>query len=276
MLKIYYLVFPVFLVILGSVPLMAQTPNQPDTGEGDRIRIRDSEIYYEVYGEGPPVVLLHGGLGSTSDFDSIIPGLSASYRLYAIDSPGHGRSSHIDSLSYPLIADYIAECIKALNLGQAGIVGYSDGAIIGMLVAAKLPERIKYLVFGAGALNPGSSTPEGLKMLRDIHPGILPDYMAESFRKKSPNPERWEEFVLLSKEMWLEDVWIPEGILSEIDIPVLLVYGDRDPFIPLAHGMKIHESLTNSQLCVLPGSGHAIYKQPGLLLPVLTNFMSGN
>jgi pimeloyl-ACP methyl ester carboxylesterase len=253
---------------------LGQSSKTIGSNDGKYVRVFDAEIYYEIYGEGYPLLLLHGGLGSIADFDKLIPGLSQHFQLIAIDSPGHGRSQHVDSLSYQIIARYIVELISKLDLEEAGIVGYSDGAIAGMLVAHMVPDIVKKLVFSGGALSPHDGKPEGLEMLRTIRPDMLPEQMAVAYKEKSPNPDRWEEFVYFSKDMWLQDVWIPEDILPGIETDVLILFGDRDQYVPLEHALEIYRALPLSELCVLPDLQHDVFKHPKLVQPVLIDFLS--
>ena len=274
--KLNKLIITVF--ILGffiSYKSLSQSSIEYGSNNGKYIEINQTKIYYEEYGEGTTtVIMLHGGLGSISNFQNVIPELSKHFKLIAIDSPSHGRSQSIDSLSYPILADYIVEMIDKLKLDEVNIVGYSDGAIIGMLVANIKPEKIKKLVFGAGALNPKASKPEGLQMLQTISPEILPEEFAVSYKNKSPNPEHWEKFVYDSKEMWLQEVWIPKEILPQIHCKTLILFGDRDPFIPLSHTIDIYNILPNSELFILPNTYHNIFDNPKLVNPILINFLT--
>ena len=264
-----------YLILLAGNPLFAQPVIDYGSNGGQYIKVNNTDIYYEEYGEGEPVLLLHGGMGSISNFRNTIPGLAKHFKLIAIDSPGHGRSESIDSLSYKILAEYTVGMVEALNLDKPHIIGYSDGAIIGMLAAHMAPDKIDKLVFGAGALNPHISTPEGLQMLQNISPETLPEDFEKSYKAKSPNPENWTNFVYASKRMWLDDVWIPKEILPKIDSEVLVLFGDRDPFIPLSHSLEIHEALPKSALCILPEVAHNVYDNPEKVNPVLVAFLSG-
>ena len=256
---------------------ISQSSIEYGSNNGKYIEINHTKIYYEEYGEGTTtVIMLHGGLGSISNFQNVIPELSKHFKIIAIDSPSHGRSQSIDSLSYQILANYIVEIIDKLKLDEVNIIGYSDGAIIGMLVANMEPEKIKKLVFGAGALNPKASKPEGLLMLKSTSPEILPEEFAISYKNKSPNPENWEKLVYNSKEMWLEEVWIPREILPQINCKTLILFGDRDPFIPLSHAIDIYDTLPNSGLFILPNTYHNIFDNPKLVNPVLINFLTQN
>lgn len=264
------------LFLLINFQLLGQSKVEYGSNNGQYLEVNNTKIYYEQYGEGTPVLLLHGGMGSISNFNTLIPDLSKHFKLIAIDSPSHGRSYSIDSLSYNIIADYVVKIVDKLSLDKIDIVGYSDGAIVGMLVADKIPNKINKIVFGAGALSPHASKPEGLKLLQNFSPEILPEEYAASYKKKSPNPNHWEEFVYNSKEMWLQGIWISKEILSKIESKVLVLFGDRDPFIPLNHSIEIYNDLPNGELCILPNTYHDIFKNSKITNDITITFLSEN
>ena len=271
-----YIIKIILLFLFANSQLFGQSQIDYGSNQGQYVKVNNTNIYYEEYGEGHPVLLLHGGMGSISNFQKLIPNLSKHFRLIAVDSPSHGRSESIDSLSYNILAEYVVKIVDKLNLNRLDIIGYSDGAIVGMLVANMMPEKIDNLVFGAGALKPSASRPAGLKMLQNISPETLPEEFETSYKKKSPNPNHWEEFVYNSKEMWLQDIWIPAEILPKIQSKVLVVFGDRDQFIPLNHSIDIYKALPNSQLCILPKIYHDIFNNPETTNPILIKFLSEN
>ena len=265
-----------YMALLLSNQIAAQSAIDYGSNDGQYIEIKSTNIYYEEYGEGTPTLLIHGGLGNISNFKMVIPELSKHFKLLAIDGPSHGRSQSVDSLSYNILAAHFVALLEKLNLNKVNVIGYSDGAIVGMLMAHMAPDKIDKLVFGAGALNPRASTPEGLQMLQSISPEILPEDFATSYKEKSPNPQDWTKFVYASKKMWLNEVWIPEEILPTIDCKVLVLFGDRDQFIPLSHALEIYRELPNSELCVLPNVYHDIYSNPEKTNPILIKFLTEN
>lgn len=266
----------IFILIIFQIFLQNQSYCQINYGSnnGHYVLVNDSKLYYEVYGEGTPLILLHGGMGSIANFKNVIPELSLHFKVIALDSPGHGRSELIDSLSYQILADYVVEAIKKLELDSVYIAGYSDGAIIGLLAAHDKPEKIKRVVFGAGALNLNASTQEGIDMLRGVTPQNLPPSFELRYKEKSPNPEMWEKFVSNSKTMWLEEVWIPKSKLKDIKSRTLILFGDRDPYIPFEHGFEIYNAIPKSEFCVLPNTQHNVYTDPDLVNSILINFLS--
>lgn len=115
------------------------------SNQGKHISLSGTKIYYEEYGSGVPLLLLHGGFGSIHDFQEVIPELADHFRVIAIDSPGHGRSEQADSLSFELMSSYCSELIDAFKLDSVYIIGYSDGGITALLLAEKRPDKIKKL-----------------------------------------------------------------------------------------------------------------------------------
>lgn len=265
---LFLLVTPLLLPNQGYAQIIYGSNN------GQYVEVNGSKLYYEEYGEGTPLILLHGGMGSITDFESAIPGLSKHYRVVAIDSPGHGRSEHIDSLNYQIMADYVVGAIHKLDLDSVYIAGYSDGAIIGLLAAHDIPEKIKKVVFGGGILSLDASTPEGIEILKNVTPQNLPESFARGYREKSPNPEKWEQFVLASKAMWMQNVWIPKSKLKNIKSRILILYGDRDEFIPLEHGIEIYNLIPGSELCILPNTYHNVYRNAELSNNIVRNFLA--
>ena len=136
----------VILFLLINFQVFGQSKVEYGSNNGQYLEIDNTKIYYEQYGEGSPILLLHGGMGSISNFNTLIPDLSKHFKLIAIDSPSHGRSYSIDSLSYNILADYVVKIVDKLKFDKIDIVGYSDGAIIGMLVAYKIPNKINKIV----------------------------------------------------------------------------------------------------------------------------------
>jgi alpha-beta hydrolase superfamily lysophospholipase len=114
---------------------------------GDCVALRDICIHYEIYGAGPPVLVLHGGLGSIEGMSYQIRTLASAHLVIAADSRGHGRSTDSDvPLSYALMADDMANLLDYLRIWQVDVIGWSDGAIIGLDLAMRRPSRVRRLV----------------------------------------------------------------------------------------------------------------------------------
>jgi len=261
------------IVVILCLNLTFAQESDYGSNHGEYIEVNNAKLYYETYGEGTPLILLHGGLGSISAFKDVIPELSRHFKVVAVDSPGHGRSEQIDLLGYYIMAEHIAMFMDRLELDNINIMGYSDGAIVGLLVSHLRPGSVRKLIFGGGALSPGASKPEGLEMLKNFSADMLPPEWEEAYRQKSPNPDYWDQFILDSKNMWLEEVWIPRKILPELQSKVLVLFGDRDQFIPLEHVLEIYELIPKSELCILPNTPHEMFNFAAITNPVVIEFL---
>ena len=144
-----------YLIIISMILFSQQTFSQDtfndikfgsNSENGKFATIDGIKIYYETYGQGTPLLLLHGGLGSIMNFANCIPALASNYLVIAPDSPGHGRSEQTDSLSYQLLSNYISKFIDYLELDSLYIMGWSDGGVIGLILAADRPDKVRKLI----------------------------------------------------------------------------------------------------------------------------------
>src|SRR5688572_19155545 len=124
------------------------------SNNGKQVSIFDKKIYYEEYGQGTPLILLSGGglERSIKDFENCIPGLAERYRVIAPDTPGQGRSEQADTLTYDILLEFTSRLIDSLKIDSAYVMGWSDGGIIGILLAEKRPDKIKKVI-AVGANN---------------------------------------------------------------------------------------------------------------------------
>ena len=137
------LIFILFLVIGCNTE---EKKVEYGDNNGKYLTLLDTKIYYEEYGQGTPLILLEGGMGSIYDFAKCIPELSKHYRIIAPDTPGQGRSEMADSMSYELMAEYISKFIDLLKLDSAYVMGWSDGGNTALILGNKRPEKIKGIV----------------------------------------------------------------------------------------------------------------------------------
>jgi len=260
-----------FSVLSGSTHGQSTRINY-GSANGKYISVNKTRIYYEEYGEGAPLLLLHGGFGSINDFQKVIPGLSRHFRVIAPDSPGHGRSEQADSLSYQLLASYFSGMIDALALDSVCVLGWSDGGNAGLLLAADRADKVRKVVV-SGA----NSTTDGLITgVLDQMKKLTPDYTAtamkewlDNYKKLTPQKDNWRKFVNDSKKMWFTRIAVPESKLRQIKCPALVIIGDHD-IIRLEHGMEMHRLIKGSEFAVLPGTSHATFSQKPELINQLT------
>jgi pimeloyl-ACP methyl ester carboxylesterase len=231
------------------------------SNHGKYISLSNTNIYYEEYGTGMPLLLFHGGFGSIHDFQQVIPEFAKHFKVIAVDSPGHGRSEQADSLSFDLMTDYFSNMIDQFKLDSVYIIGYSDGGITALLLAAKRPDKVKKIIAsGVNSRMDGVNT-EVLEYLKLINPAFIETSQKEwlaDYKSKSPEKDKWKKYITDITRMYSKDVLITDQILSIISAEVLLVFGDRD-VIKLEHGIELYRKIAGSKFCVLPNTPHEVF-----------------
>lgn len=224
---------------------------------GRYVNTGDANIYYEVYGNGKPIVLLHGGFNYIDGFKKYIPILSKKFKVIAVATRGYGKSEIGNKkFSYELLADDVKKIIEKECQEKVTLIGSSDGAMIAEVVAFKYPESVGKVVAMGGALGTSGYSEEGLEWLKNFNSEEF-EYYRPDFKKIMPQPERWNELIENLRLMWSTEYVLHFDELKKIQCPVLLLYGDRDLYCPVNRIAQIYLSLQNAQLAVLPNSTHS-------------------
>lgn len=224
------------------------------------------------------MLLLHQGLGSIENMGAIIPELSRHFRVIAPDAPGHGRSEQADSLSGDLLAGYCSALIDQLHLDSAYVMGWSMGGNTALLLAANRPDKIKKVVSGASNTKSSGLTQEGLDLKKEYTVAAVKEDKTwlDNYQRMNPQPDKWIKFWEDTQKMWSREIKLSDDKLSRIDIPVLIIRGDRD-MIKLEHSVAIFRSLKKGQLCVYPNMGHEMPELKGeMLCKLAIDFFNGN
>jgi pimeloyl-ACP methyl ester carboxylesterase len=245
-------------------------------GDGERmsyLRIGGVDLYSEVAGDGDPVLLLHGGFCSLESLRAQSDALVPDYRVFAFERPGHGRSADIDEeYGYERgIADTLAY-LDAAGLESAHVVGYSDGAIIGLLLALGHPERVRSLTAISANLDPSAFAEFADEGATEAEP--KPDVERMHYERLSPDgPEHAD--VVLGKlfRLWTSEPHIDPEELRGITAPVLVMAADRDTIRP-DHSLLIASSIPGAQLCIVPGTTHnLVAERPELISTIIREFL---
>ena len=220
-------------------------------------------MYYEIHGEGDPLLLLHGGTGSISS--TWISFFAPPYRVIAPEQMGHGRTADVShrSFHYHDMAEDTIELMRQLEIESAVVVGYSDGGIVGLDMAIHHPERVaKLAVTGANASTAGY-TAENLEWARTFDPEELP--VSETYARLSPDGAGYWPVVLgRLQPMWAAEPSFTEDELQSIAAPTLIVVGDDDIVTP-EHAVKMFRTIPGAQLCVVPNAGHGVMPRETIL-----------
>jgi pimeloyl-ACP methyl ester carboxylesterase len=245
------------------------------SNHGQYLDVYDTQIYFEEYGEGIPLLLLHGGSGSIVHFENIIPPLAEKFRVIAIDSPGHGRSEMSDSLSYQLLADYFSKCIDILELDSVYIVGWSDGGNAALILAADRPEKVKRALISGANFRLNGIAEDAYESIKSVNPEEVQRNWGswkEEYLQMAHMNNDWRKFVTDLGVMWRQEIYVPHEKVEKIEAKFLIVIGDRD-LITLEHGVEMYHSIDGSELLVLPNTGHmTFWDKPKIMLEFAKEF----
>ena len=227
------------------------------------------------HGSGDPVLLLHGGLESSTTWAAQIPALAERYRDVTIDRRGHGGTPDPGPIDYPLMADDTAAVLAALGIERARLVGFSDGAIIGLLLATGKPQLVERLVSIGGNSRPDGIEPWFARWLEKTTAESFPARYREEHERLSPDgPGQWPAVFEKVKRLWAEEPWIADEELAGIKAPTLVLAGDRDIVTP-AHTVALARTIPDAQLGIVPGTTHAVHEErPEVVNRLLLDFFA--
>ena len=221
------------------------------------------DMYYEIHGDGAPLLLLHGGAGSIPE--KWIGFFAPHFRVIAPEQMGHGRTADLVDrpFHYHDMAEDTVELMRRLGIESAVVVGYSDGGIIGLDMAIHHPERVtKLAVSGANARFDGY-TADNQELVRSFDPGSQP--VSETYAQLSPDgAEHWPVVLGRLQPMWAAEPSFTNEELRSIEAPTLLIVGDRDIVTP-EHAVEMFRTIPGAQLCVVPNAGHGVMPKETIL-----------
>jgi pimeloyl-ACP methyl ester carboxylesterase len=247
----------------------ATTPADRPGATSGYLPVNGLEMYYEIHGDGSPLALLHGAMGTIdSCFADLLPAIASARQVIAIELQGHGHTADIDRpLSHPQLAADAAALLDALGIETADLVGYSLGGAVALELAMQHPGRVRRVVFAGGT----SYRRDGLypEMLAEPESGaddLTGSVWHQAYLRVAPDPSAWP--VLVAKNNQLDRTFAgwPDEAIQQLAAPVLLIIGDSDIVRP-EHTMTMFRllgggvigdiaGLPASQLAVLPGTSH--------------------
>lgn len=234
--------------LLAFFLLLAQYGSNPAAG---RTFTHDGvKLYYEVYGAGEPLLIIHGNGGSIFDVSAQIEHFRKRYKVIAMDSRDHGKSADsADRLTYEKMTGDLAALLDHLKTGPVHVLGWSDGGIEALLLAIHHPAKVKKIAVMAANLNPSGKA---------LHPdavAFIKTAVASMPKDASATPE--QKRALKVTGMMLVEPNIAPKALESIAVPALILAGDHD-VIADHHTLEIFHHIPNSQLCIFPDATHMI------------------
>ncbi|MBD3616200.1 MAG: alpha/beta hydrolase [Gracilimonas sp.] len=250
--------------------------------------------YYEIHGEGEPLLLLHGGLGSIDMLESLLPAFTENRQVIGIDLHGHGRTELGDrEISYIDMGNDMAAILKELGYKKVDVMGYSMGGGVALRVAIQHPEIVRRLVaVSASFAHPEATYPEIIAQQKQVGAEMAEAMketpMYQTYKAVAPYPEDFPTLLDRMGELMQKPFnWSEE--IKELEMPVMLVYGDSDMFRPehivefyqlLGGGLKDagwqRENMSQNRLAILPNLTHyEIFMAPQLAKTALP-FLNGD
>ena len=234
------------------------TPTLPAAAQSGDAPVNGIRIWYATFGHGAPVILLHGGLANANYWGNQVRALEAHYRVIVMDSRGHGRSSRdAQPYGYDLMASDVLGLMDFLKVKQAAIVGWSDGAIIGLDIAMHHPERVtKLFAFAA------NSDPSGVADI--AHSPVFNAFIARTtkeYEQLSPTPHDYQAFLAQITKMWETQPHWTAADLHRITVPTWIVDADHDEAIKRENTEFMAANIPDAGLLIQPEVSHFSFLQ---------------
>ena len=264
--------------------LMATIFGQTKTGYA---QVNGIKMYYEIHGAGKPIVLLHGAFNTINmAFSQLIPELSKTRQVIAVELQGHGRTQDIDRpFSFESMADDVAALLKFLKTDSADIFGYSMGGGVAQQIATRHPEVVRRLIITSSVYKYEGWTPETRAILPMLTPEMFePTPIKQEYDNLAPDPKHWKEFINKMKKFVTTSYDFGADKIKAIKTPTLIIIGDGDGVLP-EHAVDMYRLRGGSymvdfgpihaaQLAILPGSSHiSVMMQTEWLVSMITPFL---
>ena len=250
--------------------------------------VNNLKIYYEIYGEGKPLLLLHGAYMTIDmNWSQLLPELSKTRKVIALEMQGHGRTADFDRpFSFETMADDVVQTMKYLKIDTADVIGYSLGGTVALALAIQKPSLINKMVIISSAYKSEGWLPQ----IRSAFQSFKPEFfdatpLKPAYESVAPDPKHWRSFVAKMIEFDKKEYNLGEEKIKAIKSPVLLIMGDNDG-IDMEHKASFYKllggdvsgdmaGLPKSQLAILPGSTHvSLMMKTDALLSLLTPFLA--
>lgn len=246
----------------------------PDPTTSGYAWINGIQLYFETFGQGEPVLLLHGALGNADYWGNQVPDLAKKYRVIVIDARGHGRSTRDGKLfSYRLLAADVIALLDLLKIDRISIIGWSDGGNTALQLAIQHPERLRRLfIFSA------NYKPSGYRLDVDQNDNFVRyvELARRDYQRLSATPHGYEIFLQLLSLFWGAEPDFSVDQLNHISVPIVIAAGDHDEAIKREHTEALARMIPSAKLLILPDvSFFAMWQDPQLFNRTLLTFLAG-
>ncbi|OLP57214.1 hypothetical protein BJF92_06730 [Rhizobium rhizosphaerae] len=240
-------------------------PPLPRADESGYAAVNGIHMFYEIFGKGrgDPILLIHGGMGSSDAWGFEVPELAKTHEVIIADSRGHGRSTRLRmTYTYDLMAEDYVALLDRLGIDKVALVGFSDGGIIGLDMAIHHPERLSKLFAQAA-----NASPDGLFEVSSSVNG-------HDFTRDLDDEDDFRAFRAAIETMWRNEPNFSEDELKSITVPTEIVVGDHDEFIRPEHSRYLAETIPGAKLVILKNVSHlALAQDPAQYLHAIRKFI---
>ena len=287
---IFLTLITLLLTSCNDITMKAEKNNRETTLD-DSIALKSGysdvnglKMYYEIYGEGKPLVLIHGG-GSTiqTTFGRIIPMLAEHRQIIGVELQAHGRTSDRENdLSFEQDADDVATLLKKLSISRADFFGFSNGGTTALQIAIRHPELVDKII-AASALCKRNGVPvQFWDFMKQARLENMPEQLKEGYKEVAPDPGGLQVMHDKDAKRMVNFKDIQDEKIKSIKAPVLIIIGDKDVITP-EHAIEMHRLIINSELAIIPG-GHGEYigeittlkpnyKESDFVVPMIEKFL---
>jgi pimeloyl-ACP methyl ester carboxylesterase len=243
------------------------------------------KMYYEIYGQGKPLVIIHGG-GSTiqSNFEKVIPLFAKNRKVIAVELQAHGRTSDRNAdLSFEQDADDIATLLKNLNIDKADFFGFSNGGTTTLQIAIRHPEIVDKIIVGS-ALAKRNGVPDWFwDFMKQAKLENMPEQLKTAYKQVAPDTNGLQVMHDRDAKRMVNFKDISDEQIKSIKAPTLIIIADKDVITP-EHAIELHRQIANSELAIIPG-GHGQYigeittlkpdtKESEFVVPMIEKFLN--
>jgi pimeloyl-ACP methyl ester carboxylesterase len=243
-------------------------PSDTTTQCGQVVQANGVNIYYEAYGQGKPLLLLHGGTLTADSWQPYLPAFAERYRVITPDTRGHGRSDNpVGAMSYRLLADDMVAFVQALELHKPLIAGYSDGGQIALEIGMRYPDLPQCLIVGGAWFR---FTAAYRAWVRDVFGDEdSPDVDTALFARNHPDwatwleqiygADNWKPLLAAIRPMWVTPLDYAPEEFAQVVAPSLVLIGDRDELVPVEEAAAMYRLLPTAELAMVPGADHGAF-----------------
>ena len=246
--------------------------------------VNGMKMYYEIYGEGIPLILIHGG-GSTiqTTFGRVIPQLARNRQVIAVEMQGHGRTSDRNAdLSFEQDAEDVVTLLKNLKIAKADFFGFSNGGTTTLEIAIRHPEVVSKIVLGSTLAKRSGVPVQFWDFMKGASLDNMPEQLKEAYKKVAPDTSGLQIMHDRDAKRMVNFKDIPDEKIKSVKVPALIIIGDKDVITP-EHAIEMHRMIDNSKLAIIPG-GHGEYigeittvkenyKETDFIIPMIEKFL---